>query len=45
MLAVSRTNRGLVRKNNEDSVLVRIPDLFAIADGMGGSEAGEIASY
>ena len=44
MLAVSRTNRGLVRKNNEDSVLVRIPDLFAIADGMGGSEAGEIAS-
>ncbi len=45
MLAVSRTNRGLVRKNNEDSVLVRIPDLFAIADGMGGSEAGEIASF
>ena len=45
MLAVSRTNRGLVRENNEDSVLVRIPDLFAIADGMGGSEAGEIASF
>lgn len=45
MLAVSRTNRGLVRENNEDSVLVRVPNLFAIADGMGGYNAGEIASF
>ena len=45
MIAVSRTNRGLVRHNNEDSVLVREPDLFAIADGMGGADAGEVASY
>ena len=45
MLAVSRTNCGLVRKNNEDSVLVRTPNLFAIADGMGGYNAGEIASF
>jgi len=45
LLAVSRTNRGLVRENNEDSVLVRVPNLFAIADGMGGYNAGEIASF
>ena len=45
MLAVSRTNCGLVRENNEDSVLVRVPTLFAIADGMGGYNAGEIASF
>ena len=45
MLAVSRTSRGLVRQNNEDSILVRTPNLFAIADGMGGYNAGEIASF
>lgn len=45
LLAVSRTNCGLVRENNEDSVLVRVPTLFAIADGMGGYNAGEIASF
>ena len=44
MQTASRTNRGLVRKNNEDSILVRCPDLFAIADGMGGEQAGEVAS-
>lgn len=43
--AVSRTNRGLVRPNNEDSILMREPDLFAIADGMGGYNAGEVASF
>ncbi len=44
MIAVSKTNIGLVRNSNEDSVLVDLPDLFAIADGMGGYAAGEIAS-
>jgi serine/threonine protein phosphatase PrpC len=39
----SRTDVGLVREHNEDSLVAR-PPLFAVADGMGGQEAGEIAS-
>lgn len=34
----------MVRDNNEDSLLIRQPYLFAVADGMGGYAAGEIAS-
>ena len=44
MIAVSKTNAGLVRATNEDAVLTDMPDLFAIADGMGGYAAGEVAS-
>lgn len=44
MKVISRTNVGMVRTNNEDSLLVRSPYLFAVADGMGGCAAGEIAS-
>lgn len=34
---------GRVRKANEDSYFVRSP-LFVVADGMGGAQAGEVAS-
>lgn len=40
-----RTDSGLVRDNNEDSILVDLAHGFAIlADGMGGYDAGEVAS-
>ncbi len=41
------TDAGKVRRNNEDSLLVgegRDTSLFAVADGIGGFEAGEVAS-
>lgn len=37
------TDRGLRRETNEDSYIAADP-VFAVADGMGGHEAGEIAS-
>lgn len=41
---MSKTHVGMVRSNNEDALLIREPYLFAVADGMGGYAAGEIAS-
>ncbi len=38
-----RTDTGLRREGNEDASYVRVP-LFVIADGMGGAQAGEVAS-
>jgi len=38
-----RTDTGRQRKGNEDAYFARSP-LFAVADGMGGAQAGEVAS-
>ncbi|MBB5335530.1 Stp1/IreP family PP2C-type Ser/Thr phosphatase [Pectinatus brassicae] len=38
------SNVGLVRANNEDNYICIEPDVFAVADGMGGHAGGEVAS-
>ena len=50
MKAVALTDRGRVRTNNEDTVFCstkpggNLPNLFVVADGMGGANAGDYAS-
>ena len=38
-----KTDTGRQRHANEDSYFAR-PPVFAVADGMGGAQAGEVAS-
>lgn len=45
ILSAAMTHRGMVRDHNEDSLLA-LPEagVWIVADGMGGHEAGEVAS-
>jgi PPM family protein phosphatase len=45
MTVASKTDAGKVRTNNEDSILIdQGRGIFLLADGMGGHNAGEVAS-
>ena len=41
--SIWKTDTGRARADNEDSAYAR-PPLYVVADGMGGAQAGEVAS-
>ncbi len=43
--AAGQTDRGRVREQNEDAFAIHLPlSLLVVSDGMGGHQAGQIAS-
>lgn len=50
MTGIGKTNKGKVRIQNEDSIFVSnsgiggLPNVYVVADGMGGHKSGDIAS-
>ena len=44
ILTYGESEKGLVRKVNEDAINLSVNNLYLLADGMGGYDGGQIAS-